>query len=91
LSVFEAEFAGLLFSVYYAALLSLVDDPQVVDFARSINACELAAGFKREVATRVMSIEGGIGKPSLLLLQAMTLVLVSVSNEHYTLRLTSFP
>jgi hypothetical protein len=78
-AVFDMSFGGLLFAVYYAALVSVIHDPNPPDLGCNIDPITLAATFKREVFTRVSALDNGAATPSMVLLQGMTISLVSTS------------
>ncbi|KAF2113072.1 fungal-specific transcription factor domain-containing protein [Lophiotrema nucula] len=74
LAAFDLGFTALLYSVYYAAVVSVIDSPNPPDLGRNINAFSLAATFKREVTNRVMSLDAKVARSeSLEMLQAMVL------------------
>lgn len=74
----DASFTALLFSVYYAATVSVVDSPNPPDLGQNISVLSLASSFKSEVMNRAMSLNEGIARSgSLQMLQAMVLYLVS--------------
>lgn len=74
----DPAFIGLLYSVYYAAIVSIVHGPSPQDLGSNINPFSLMATFKGEVAKRVLALDGSVARPqSLQALQAMTLALVS--------------
>lgn len=70
----DQAFGGLLYSVYYAAVMSVVDSPNPPELGSGINAFNLVSSFKREIDIRVMALDV---KPSIQLLQGLVLVLVS--------------
>lgn len=78
----SAAFASLLYSVYYAAVISVIESPNLPDLGSSINAFNLAATFKREINNQVVGLGGVAVEPSLQRLQGMVLALVS--NLSYT-------
>jgi hypothetical protein len=73
----DSAFLALLYSIYYAAVISIVDSPSPPDLGKSFSAYELAATFKREVTSRVLSLNESVASSeSLEMLQALVLSLV---------------
>ncbi|KAF2281062.1 uncharacterized protein EI97DRAFT_19444 [Westerdykella ornata] len=68
-------FVGLLYSVYYAAVVTLIEDPNQVEIGHGVDIFNLAATLKREVQERVMRIGTDTPRSSLQLLQGMVLVM----------------
>jgi hypothetical protein len=73
----DPAFIGLLYSVYYAAVVSVIHGPNPPDLGNNVNPFSLMATFKGEVTKRVLALDGNASEPqSLQSLQAMTLALV---------------
>lgn len=69
------DFAGLLYAVYYAAAISLVEDPNRPQIGANINTYSLAATYKQEATTRILTCDPST-RSSLESLQATILILV---------------
>lgn len=73
----DSAFLGLLYSVYYAAVISVMDSPNPPDLGQSFTAFDLATTFKREITSRVLSLNESVASSeSLEMLQALVLSLV---------------
>jgi hypothetical protein len=70
-----SDFAGLLYAVYYAAVVSLLEDPSQPQLGTNINNYNLARTYKREATSRVAPTGTSVNG-SLESLQAMVLMLV---------------
>lgn len=79
---FDTAFMAVLYSIYYAAAVSLLDNRNPPDLGRNIDAINLVAIFKREITNHVIPLNDGIlNAGSLPILQAIVLYLVSSINE----------
>lgn len=75
----DSAFLALLYSIYYAAVISIIDSPTPPDLGQSFSAFDLASTFKREVTSRVLSLNESIASSeSLEMLQALVLSLVRI-------------
>lgn len=73
----DPSFVGLLYAVYYAAVVSVIDSPNPPSLGDNINAFDLSTTFKREIGIRVMAPAAGVARTqSIELLQAMVITLV---------------
>jgi hypothetical protein len=76
----DPSFLGLLYTVYYAAAVSIMDSPHPPDLGPNVSAFDLAASFRHEVATRVLSLNENMARSeSLTMIQAVLLALVRAS------------
>jgi hypothetical protein len=73
----EAAFVGLLYSVYYAAVVSVIDEQSAPGLDERFDAIKLANTFKKEVSTRLLSVDRNMATPPIQLLQGIVLALVS--------------
>jgi hypothetical protein len=79
----NAAFSALLYSIYYAAIISIIDNPRPPDLGPDINVFNMEAVFRKEVTTRVIRSHEGFAKTaSMEMLQAMVLNLVRISINH---------
>ncbi|KAF2737800.1 hypothetical protein EJ04DRAFT_86987 [Polyplosphaeria fusca] len=88
----DSTFMALLYSVYYAALVSVIDSPSPPDLGPHINVFSLITTFKREVTNRVLPMNDAVARnQSLEVLQAAVLYLSvepdSFDIEHLWLQL----
>ncbi|KAF2645722.1 hypothetical protein P280DRAFT_128144 [Massarina eburnea CBS 473.64] len=70
----DAAFGTLLYSVYFASLVSIIHSPNPPDLDQNVNAGTLWATFKSEVTTRISKLDGKLARAdSIEMLQAMIL------------------
>ncbi|KAF2475033.1 uncharacterized protein BDR25DRAFT_113627, partial [Lindgomyces ingoldianus] len=75
-------FLALLSSVYYAAVLSVINNPSSQELGQKFNPLTLAPTLKKEVSDRILSLDEGVIKhPSIENLQALVLFLSVDSNS----------
>jgi hypothetical protein len=75
----DSAFLALLYSIYYAAVISVIDSPTPPDLGQSFSVFDLASTFKREVTSRVLSLNEKVASSeSLEMLQALILSLVRI-------------
>ena len=73
----DSAFLALLYSVYYAATLAIMDSSTAPDLGNNITAFDLATTFKQEISTRISALNEDIAdSESLEMLQALVLNLV---------------
>lgn len=73
----DIAFMGLLYAVYYAAVVSILDSPNQPDLGQNLSAFNLASTFRQEVTTRVFTFDETTARvQSIQILQAMVLALV---------------
>ncbi|ORY12068.1 hypothetical protein BCR34DRAFT_307324 [Clohesyomyces aquaticus] len=76
----NASFIALLWSVYYAAVLSVMDGPTPPELGPDFHPLALAPSLRKEVVDRVLSLSELIRNPSIELLQASVIVLSAEPN-----------
>lgn len=73
----DSAFLALLYSVYHAATLAIMDSSTAPDLGNSITAFDLATTVKEEISTRISALNENIAdSESLEMLQALVLNLV---------------
>ncbi|KAF2876440.1 hypothetical protein BDV95DRAFT_602419 [Massariosphaeria phaeospora] len=83
----EPAFVTLLHTVYYAAIVSVIESPNPPDLGQNIDIMSLAQTYKRVVANRVLALGGNaLRYGSLEALQAMVLAL-SMEPESFSIQL----
>jgi hypothetical protein len=79
-STTDATFLTLLYSVYFASLVSIIHSPTPPELGQNVNPVTLWNAFKREVTTRISKLDGKLARAeSIEMLQAMVLYMVSPS------------
>lgn len=73
----DGAFVGLLYTVYYSAVISMIDAPTPPELGTRMDLFELARAFKKEIGARVMTNDRVDSRSTIPLLQAMVLALVS--------------
>ncbi|KAF2658318.1 hypothetical protein K491DRAFT_276236 [Lophiostoma macrostomum CBS 122681] len=77
-SIQDPSFLGLLYTVYYAAAVSIMDSPHPPALGENVSAFDLVASFRHEVATRVLSLNENTSRyESISIIQAILLALMA--------------